>query len=204
MVRPGLMVQEAKRALRREESIHYDRMGRTRPTIAAIYQCGCERASLFIFEDRSGDGLEPSLKVSFPSIRAGGKELLPNEIQQDRLEAWNDLYNGQFRSALLMARAALQRAVRTLDPFRGMLEPELDNLLKKGLITQQLRDNVDEVRLSGNDAAHPEELAAVTEEDARDSLVFLDDFLNTTIVVPERQRLREARREAEGTEAEGD
>jgi hypothetical protein len=44
--------------------------------------------------------------------------------------------------------------------------------------------------LSGNDVAHPEELTDVTESDAKDSLDFLDDFLDSALAIPERQRRR--------------
>jgi glutamate-1-semialdehyde aminotransferase len=94
-----------------------------------------------------------------------------------------------------MARSSLQRAVRTLTTFRGSLNDELDKLVEEGRITAQLRANADEVRLSGNDVAHPEEMTEVTESDAKDSLTFLDDFLDSAIAIPERQRRRKAARD---------
>ncbi|MEX1262715.1 MAG: DUF4145 domain-containing protein [Actinomycetota bacterium] len=122
--------------------------------------------------------------------------LTNEEVEADRLEAWACHHAGQHRAAVLMARSALQRAVRVLDPkFRGKLPAELDNLVTTGVITGQLRKNADEVRLSGNDVAHPEELGAITAQDAEDSLIFLDDFLETTMAIPERQRLRQEERE---------
>jgi hypothetical protein len=171
--------------------------GDSRNYIVALYQCGgCERASALTFREYGLPGERGALLIEqAPEMRAIPMELLPHEVQEDRLEAWNDFYAGQFRSAVIMARTTLQRAVRTVDPFRGgNLNQELDNLVTNGIITAQIRANVDEVRLSGNDVAHPETLGTITEEEARESLLFLDDFLGTVIVLPERQRRRQQQR----------
>lgn len=122
--------------------------------------------------------------------------MLPTDVDADRVEAWNCYHSGLHRAAILMARSSLQRAVRTLTTFRGSLNAELDKLVEEGQITAQLRANADEVRLSGNDVAHPEEMTEVTEGDAKDSLTFLDDFLDTAIAIPERQRRRKQSRYA--------
>lgn len=89
------------------------------------------------------------------------------------------------------------RATRRLHDFeqkRTTLEFELDTLVKDGVINQDLRDNADEVRVTGNDVAHPEEMGEITKQDAEDSLVFLDGFLETTMAIPERRRRRQARK----------
>lgn len=81
----------------------------------------------------------------------------------------------------------------------GTLKSELDLLVDRGIITRQLRENADEVRLSGNVVAHPEELGEASDKDAEDSLVFLDNFVETTLAIPARQRRR--REERSGSEA---
>ena len=167
-----------------------------RPLVAAIYNCpGCGQGSLFLFQTFMTLGEHhASLLEQAPTARAIELEGLPPEIQADRLEAINSYLNGQYKAAVLMGRSALQRAVRILDPTRSSLNAELDNLADQGIITRQLRANADEVRLLGNDAAHPEELGSVTEDDAKDAIVFLNDFLQTTIVIPARQQARASAR----------
>jgi hypothetical protein len=163
-----------------------------RPLIAGLYECsGCNKPSLAMFQAYVVSGWRTSLLRVIPAAEAVEMGLPHPEMEADRVEAWACFHSGLYRAAVLKARSALQRAVRSLDPFRGKLHPELDNLATNGVITQQLRANVDEVRLSGNDVAHPEELGGVTREDAEDSLTFLDDFLTTTIMTPERQRKRQ-------------
>jgi len=186
------------------------------PRIVGIYQCGgCENASLFVWWTASTGygGWDTYLEDVWPTARAVKMNDLPDEVQADRLEAWNCFLNGEYRAGVLMTRTALQRAVRRLlagpdgqldEKDKGSLISELDLLLERQLITPQLRANADEVRLSGNDVAHPEDMGPVTQREAQDSLVFLDDFLETTLAVPARQRARQARRESnvDGTEGE--
>jgi hypothetical protein len=180
-----------------------------RPRLTGIYQCGgCENASLLVWTTfySSGRGWIPTLEYTWPEAQATRMNDLVEVVQGDRLEAWNCFLKGQHRAAVLMARATLQRAVRfllagedgVLNPDdRGTLFSELDLLVERRVITPQLRQNVDEVRLSGNDVAHPEEMGEVTSKDAEDSLTFLEDFLTTTLAVPARQRKRSERRESE-------
>lgn len=165
----------------------------TAPIAAAIYQCGgCELASLFLFAAR---GSFATLLGVFPSGLAQPIADVPTEIAIDRDEAWNCHLAGQHRAAILMARSALQRAVRKLGGEGKSLYDELDSLVSRGIITKQLGENAHEVRLTGNDVAHPEDMSEVTKEDADDSLAFLDDFLRTTFAIPERQRRRKEARD---------
>ncbi|HEX2051555.1 MAG TPA: DUF4145 domain-containing protein [Actinomycetota bacterium] len=166
--------------------------------MAALYQCGgCKKASLLVYEV-VGTGYGHGtlyFENQFPGPRAARNELLPIDVDGDRVEAWDCYFAGLNRAAILMARSSLQRAVRTLTTFRGSLNAELDRLVEEGRITAQMRANADEVRLTGNDVAHPEELTEITETDAKDSLIFLDDFLDTALAIPERQRRRRDARE---------
>lgn len=175
--------------------------------LAGIYQCaGCENASLFIWWLPSSDADSLVLEHVWPTRRASEMDDLHSEVEMDRLEAWNSYLHGQHRASILMARSALQRGVRYLlrehdgalrkDDREPSLFSELDLLVDRRIITPQIRANVDEVRLAGNDVAHPEELGEISQQDAEDSLAFLDDFLQTTLAVPARQRKRQEDREA--------
>ncbi|MEX0983910.1 MAG: DUF4145 domain-containing protein [Actinomycetota bacterium] len=180
------------------------------PLIAAIYQCGgCEMGNLLVWSLPTWKG--PQLEEAWPHGRAEDREELGDPlVRRDRLEALNSQLQGQHLAAVVMARSALQRTARILlaegDKGGGRgkrltLEQELDLLVERRIITPQLRANADEVRLTGNDVAHPEELEAVTAEDAVDSLAFLEDFLETTLAIPNRQRARKAEREGDAPRA---
>jgi hypothetical protein len=151
-------------------------------------------ATLFEFQVFNVGGLQASLLRAYPTAAAKPWEELPDELRADHAEAWSCYLAGQYRAATLVARGVLQRAVRLMTKVRGSLKEELDALSSEGTITKQLRLAADEVRLTGNDAAHPEELQLISESEAADSLAFLDDFLQTTIVLPQRQKARADKR----------
>ncbi|GAI30940.1 unnamed protein product, partial [marine sediment metagenome] len=84
---------------------------------------------------------------------------------------------------------------------RDHLVKQIEWLFGQGIITKDLKDWAHEVRLTGNDAAHPRKPAEdvpVTEEDAEDILNLLKQFTNVLYVAPaiaaERRRLREERK----------
>ena len=165
------------------------------PVLAAVYQCsGCSKATLFEFQVFNVGGLTASLLHAYPTAVAKPWEELPDELRADHAEAWSCYLAGQHRAATLVARGVLQRAVRLMTKVRGSLKLELDALSSEGTITKQLRLAADEVRLTGNDAAHPEELQVISASEAADSLAFLDDFLQTTVVLPQRQKVRADKR----------
>lgn len=165
-----------------------------RPLISAMYQCaGCEKASIFTYQTYDVLGsTEVSLIDRFPIVGALINQELPEDIERDRHEAWVCCNNGLHRAAVLLGRAALQRAVRTLleGSFRGDLHAEINKLYDLNRITQAQRDSAHEVRITGNDVAHPEELGTITQSEAKESLEFLDDFLHTTIVIPSKRESR--------------
>jgi hypothetical protein len=70
------------------------------------------------------------------------------------------------------------------------LKGKIKNLSEGGTITTDLAAWADEVRITGNEAAN--EMGPVTEEDANDSLFFLDAFLDAVYAVPHRHRERKA------------
>jgi hypothetical protein len=158
--------------------------------VAAVYQCsGCGG---FVLVDLwlAVNGEDPIMDGVHPLASARPWPELPSGIADDHQEAWSCHLAGLHRASILMARSALQRTVRHLGASGRNLKGELDDLADSGKITRQLRDNADDVRLTGNDVAHPDELTAVSGGDAEASLEFLDDFLRTTVVIPEHQKAR--------------
>jgi hypothetical protein len=121
---------------------------------------------------------------------------LPNAIQEDRREAWSCLYGGDLRAAVIMGRAAIQRAVRKLDASGAGLKAEINDLENRRVITSHLKEWAHEVRIAGDDAAHPDEMGEITQGEAEDSLRFMDAFLEHAIALPAAREEMKARRAA--------
>ena len=172
--------------------------------VGGLYACPrreCGRPTLVFFDavynPRWGGDPRVQRFSQFPRGAAQEMQDLPEPIERDRLEAWRCYFGGDVRAAAIMARAAVQRAARHLDAEGAGLKAEIKDLADKGVITRELKAWADEVRITGDDAAHPEDLGEVRDPDARESLDFMDEFLRHSVAMPERRRRREeARRQS--------
>jgi len=160
-------------------------------TAAGVYVCGgCRYPSMVTW---TWNALEERWTqfVVLPTPRAVANDDLPEGIREEHKEAHDCLHGGQLKASMLMARAALQHACRSLGAEGRGLKAELDSLVEKGAITRDLRAFADEVRLLGNDVAHPPEDIMVVERDqAEELLEYLDGFLQTTLVLPAKAKRR--------------
>jgi hypothetical protein len=164
---------------------------------STLYGCpNCGKQSLIIFGRCSiSGGYNYYYKKQYPKYSPHRMSDVPSEIESDRYEAWECYISGCYKSSAIMARAALQRAVRTLKAEGKGLFEEIEDLKKKGVITQQLADFAHEVRITGNDIAHPHEMTNVNEKEIIESLEFLDGFLETVFVLPSVAERRKKARE---------
>lgn len=121
---------------------------------------------------------------------------LPDEIQEDRREAWSCFYGGDYRAAVIMGRAAIQRAVRELEAKGAGLKAEINDLEQRRIITPFLKEWAGEARIAGDDAAHPEDLGKIDGDEAEESLRFMDAFLEHGIALPAARDARKAARSA--------
>lgn len=109
-------------------------------------------------------------------------------VKRDFQEATVCFSVGAFRAAAIMARRALQSIC--LDKGakeKDKLSNQIEWLFKQGIITKDLKKWAEEVRLVGNDAAHPqkpENDPPVTKEDAEDILQLLEQFCQVLYVAP--------------------
>lgn len=118
---------------------------------------------------------------------------VPEMVASDRDEAWRAFHGSLNKGASLLARSSLETAVNDLKGTGGDLKTKIKSLAERGTITNDLAAWADEVRITGNEAAH--EMGPVSEEDASDSLFFLDAFLDAVYSVPFRHREKKAARE---------
>lgn len=132
-----------------------------------------------------------------PRGQAQPMDGLLTEIQADRLEAWSCFYGGDRRAAVIMGRAAIQRAARAKQAQGAGLKAEIADLARRGVITQHLKEWADEVRIAGDDAAHPTTLGKIDPDEAKESLEFMDAFLEHAVALPARRDARKQARKAQ-------
>jgi len=125
-------------------------------------------------------------------------ERIKGEIKKDFEEANSCFSVNAFRASAVMARRALQSIC--LD--KGVNEndkliKQIDWLFSQGIITKDLKEWAHEVRLVGNDAAHPKKPdkdTPISKDDAEEILQLLEQFTQTLYVAPaiaaERKKLR--------------
>jgi hypothetical protein len=172
--------------------------------VHTTYLCpreSCLRPSIAFFEihDEMGSAYITDGPFFIPRGQPEPMDGLPDEIQEDRREAWSCLYGGDYRAAVIMGRAAIQRAVRTMQARGGGLKAEINDLHQRQVITKFLKDWADETRIAGDDAAHPEDLGAIDREEAEESLKFTDAFLEHGIALPAARDARKAARSGGST-----
>ena len=160
--------------------------------VGALYVCPrseCHRPSLLVieFHEQYGKTWSPSVIGQLPRGVAQLMEGLPGEIESVRSEAWSCFYGGDYRAALVVGRAAVQRAVRSLGGEGRDLYTEIDSLRERGIVTEELKEWAHEVRIAAREAAHPEELGEVTDAEALASLQWADSFLEFAIALPARR-----------------
>lgn len=114
-------------------------------------------------------------------------ERIPPSIRTDFEEALKCFGISAFRATGVMARRALQCCCLDKGAKKGTLQHQIDWLFGQGIITKNLKDWAHEVRLVGNDAAHPRKPGQdkpISQDDAKAILELLKQFTNVLYVAP--------------------
>jgi hypothetical protein len=108
---------------------------------------------------------------------------IPDEIRSDVMEAKKCFSAECYRAAATMARRAIQQACLNKGASGNTLVAQIKDLTSKGQITKDLQDWATVIRWVGNDGAHPDS-PLVTEEEARDSIELVEQFMHVVYVAP--------------------
>lgn len=119
---------------------------------------------------------------------------IPEPMRSDLNEAKQCFAVRCFRATATMARRAIQQACIDKGASGQNLVEQIKDLTTKGVITKDVEEWATVVRWVGNDGAHPEK-ENVGEEDAKDCIELVEQFLHVTYVTP---ALAKARRTARG------
>ncbi len=114
-------------------------------------------------------------------------EHYPEAIGRYWLQAKKNLTEKGWDAAAVMARSALQLALREHKAVGSNLKQEIDYLATKGLLPPLMQEWAHNVRELGNDSAHPKpDQPATTSRDAVDIVKFLDFLLEYLYTLPKR------------------
>jgi hypothetical protein len=113
---------------------------------------------------------------------------VPETVASDWREAHVDLGVRTWKSAATMARRAVQGVCIDKGASKGRLADQIKESGANNTLHPNLVKWATEVRLFGNDGAHPGDdgLADVSEEAARDAVAFLDELIDWIYVMPEK------------------
>lgn len=119
----------------------------------------------------------------------------PDAIGRYWLQAKRNVSGENWDAAAVMARSALQLALRDQGASGSNFRSEIEDLAHKGVLPTLMKDWAHEVRALGNDSAHPAVEQAPTEpQDAHDIVQFLDFFLEYSYSLPKKINDYRARR----------
>jgi uncharacterized protein DUF4145 len=155
-------------------------------------QCEACKSFVLVLGTRAANtgGQQPwNLKAVYPLGRPNDSvdASVPDAIAVDFKEALRCRWVDAYKATVTMCRRAIQASCLAQGASkRKKLTAQIDQLASKGLITTPLKDFAHEVRLEGNDGAHPEPdgLDRVGPKDADDIIQFTREYLHHVYVMP--------------------
>lgn len=125
--------------------------------------------------------------LPYPLKLTGSPEHWPIGIQRNWLQAHKSMASENWDAAAVMARTAMQAALRHQSATGRNLLEEINSLGTAGVLPPLMIDWSHEVRLLGNTATHPDPNdPGITSEDAQDIVEFLDYLLEYLYDLPKR------------------
>ena len=123
--------------------------------------------------------------VPWPRQTTRFPEHWPDDVGRYWLQARRSLETKNWDAAALMARSAVQLVARYQKAVGSNLKQEIDDLADKGILPPIMREWSHEVRVLGNENAHPSPGDKGTEQqDAKDVVEFLTQLLILTYNLP--------------------
>jgi hypothetical protein len=103
------------------------------------------------------------------------------------VQARRTLQDGNWDASAVMARSAMQAALRERGAKGQNLKQEIEDLARQGLLPPLMTDWANALRELGNDSAHPDPSQSETSpRDARDMVQFLGFLLEYLYDLPKR------------------
>jgi hypothetical protein len=168
-------------------------------TLCNAVQCeACKNFALVVGTRNQTLGNVPfTLKALYPLGRPNDNvaPAVPKEIAEDFQEALRCRWVEAYKATVTMCRRSIQTSCLAQGADKKKkLVGQIDELAAKGLITGPLKQFAHEVRLEGNDGAHPDPdgLEDVTAKDADDIIEFTREYLHHVYVMPAKLAARKS------------
>ncbi len=111
----------------------------------------------------------------------------PDAVGRYWLQAKRNFTDQNMDATAVMARSAMQLALRDNNATGRTLKDEIESLSERGLLPPIMKEWSDEIRFLGNDAAHPRpEDEPLDPSDVAAAIEFLDYLLQYLYTLPER------------------
>jgi hypothetical protein len=166
--------------------------------IVSAAQCQSCKAFVLVIAIQAPQRV-PYLEAVFPLGKPN--DTVPSEVEQAASEVAADFKEAlrchwikSYKASVVMCRRAIQSSAIALKAAGGRLIDQIDDLFKSGKITDALKDFAHEVRLTGNDGAHPDKdgLSEVKEKDSADIIEFTREYLHHVYVMPAKLKSRKS------------
>jgi hypothetical protein len=159
-------------------------------------KCGNCSAYVQVFWS-AGDRLHSYHVQPWPLKYEKAPEHYPEAIGRFWLQAKRNLKDRNWDAATVMARSALQLALRSHNAKGANLKQEIDDLASKGILPPIMQEWSHNVRELGNDSAHPNpDQQPTNPRDASDIVGFLDFLLEYLYTLPKKINEYQSRKDA--------
>jgi hypothetical protein len=161
-----------------------------------ILKCiNCGNYTMVFWSASNLSGFHDFRTLPWPIETTSFPEHWPKDIGRYWMQARRGLERKDWDAAAVMARSAIQLALRYHGAVGSNLKQEIDDLAKKGLLPPVMQNWSHEVRELGNDGAHPTPPSAGTDpKDAKDVVEFLSTLLTMLYDLPHRIEQYRARK----------
>ncbi len=150
-------------------------------------ECGNCRGYVLVFWSASSYGFKfhDFFVLPWPNKPEEFPEHWPPTVGRFWLQAHRSILEENWDAAAVMARSAMQAALRDQGAAGNNLKQEIDDLSGQGLLPPLMREWSHALRQLANESAHPDsDQPPVDPEDAKDILEFLDFLLEYLYNLP--------------------
>lgn len=127
---------------------------------------------------------------------------VPENIAEAASEAYRCLAIGAVRAAAQLARSVVEASAKEVGIQQPGIFTKIEELHRRGIIREHIKEGAHEVRLLGNEMAHGDFVTPITSEESELTLLLMSEVLEEVFQSPARvARAREARLNRSGQES---